>query len=138
MWLDFGHSVAAISLEGNTMAKPTIKHWQDPVNLVLGLWLLVSPWVLKYQTETSLMWSAVGLGGLIAVIAALALSKAAAWQVWSSLVLGLCTLVAPWLHEYAPGIPLANAVVIGGAVAALSLWTLTTDKNIGGWWSPAS
>jgi SPW repeat len=26
----------------------SIKHWQDPVNLILGLWLIVSPWALKY------------------------------------------------------------------------------------------
>lgn len=31
----------------------TVKHWQDPVNLVLGLWMLVSPWVLGHQAETN-------------------------------------------------------------------------------------
>ena len=46
-----------------------VKHWQDPVNLVLGLWMLVSPWVLAYQAETNPTWNAVALGILIAASA---------------------------------------------------------------------
>jgi hypothetical protein len=35
-----------------------VKHWQDPVNLILGLALLASPWVLGYQGEQSATWNA--------------------------------------------------------------------------------
>lgn len=44
------------------MAKLSVKHWQDPVNLILGLWLIASPWILMFRSETYAMWSAVGLG----------------------------------------------------------------------------
>lgn len=28
------------------------KHWQDWGNLVLGLWIFVSPWVFQFATAT--------------------------------------------------------------------------------------
>jgi hypothetical protein len=30
-----------------------------------------------------------------------------------------------------------NAVIVGVVVLALAIWALGTDKDIGGWWSPA-
>ena len=50
-----------------------VKHWQDPVNLVLGLWMIVSPWVLAYQAEPRPMWNSVIVGILIAAAAVYAL-----------------------------------------------------------------
>lgn len=110
------------------MAKPTLKHWRGPVNLVLGLWLLVSPWVLKYQSEKTLMWSAVIFGTLIAVIAAGALFRVAMWQEWGNVVLGICALIAPWMSENASTAATSSAVITGGAVAVMALWALATDE----------
>jgi hypothetical protein len=31
-----------------------------------------------------------------------------------------------------------NAVIVGAAVAVLAIRALGTDKDIGGWWSPAT
>src|SRR2546429_6629415 len=28
-----------------------MKHWQDPINVLLGAWLAVSPWVLGFQDQ---------------------------------------------------------------------------------------
>ena len=73
------------------MANPSVKHWQDPVNLILGLWLIASPWILEYQAETYALWSAVCLGVLIAATAVAALFRVKAWEEWANLVLGgLC------------------------------------------------
>ena len=38
------------------MANPTVKHWQDPVNLILGLWLISSvrpAWHMRQPCVTS-------------------------------------------------------------------------------------
>src|SRR5579872_2080796 len=29
-----------------------VKHWQDVINLIAGLWMIVSPWALAYQAES--------------------------------------------------------------------------------------
>jgi hypothetical protein len=31
-----------------------------------------------------------------------------------------------------------NAVIVGAVIAVLAIWALSTDKDIGGWWSPAT
>jgi hypothetical protein len=116
-----------------------VKHWQDPVNLVLGLWMLVSPWVLAYQAETNPTWNAVALGILIAASALVALFRVMAWEEWVNLAFGVWLVTSPWVLGFA-GLAVAmwNAVIVGVVVAALALWALGTDKDIGGWWSPAT
>ena len=63
--------------------------------LLLGLWLLVSPWVLKYAAERSLMLSAIVLGALITAVAGAALYRVSAWKRFANMALGLCAIVDP-------------------------------------------
>jgi hypothetical protein len=116
----------------------TIKHWQDPLNLVLGLWMLVSPWVLGHQAETPPTWNAVILGILIAGAALFALFRVMAWEEWVSVAFGIWLVISPWLLGFSALVTAVwNAVIVGVIVAALALWALATDKDIGGWWRPA-
>jgi hypothetical protein len=39
-----------------------VKHWQDVINLVLGVWMIASPWALAHQTDGRPTWNAVILG----------------------------------------------------------------------------
>lgn len=115
-----------------------VKHWQDPVNLVLGLLLLASPWLLGYAGEANAMWNALVLGALIAAAALYALFRARAWEEWTHVVLGAWLVVSPWLLGFAH-LPVAmwSAVGFGLAVAVLALWVLGTDKDLGGKWRTA-
>lgn len=113
-----------------------MKHWQDPSNLVLGLWLVLSPLALGYQYAMTPTWNAVAVGVLIVAVAALELFKVAAWEEWTAFALGVWLAMSPWLLGFS-GIAAAsaNALVVGIAVAALALWALGTDKGIGGGWN---
>ncbi|HXF44490.1 MAG TPA: SPW repeat protein [Burkholderiaceae bacterium] len=116
----------------------TVKHWQDPVNLVLGAWLIASPWALAHQAETAPTSNAVVLGVLIAAAAIWAMFRVMAWQEWANVVFGLWLIASPWILGFT-GVTVAlyNAVIVGIIVAALALWALGTDRDIGGWWSHA-
>jgi len=48
--------------------------WEEWVNLVLGLWLIVSPWVLHFAADRNVMITHVVLGVLVVA--------ASAWSVW--------------------------------------------------------
>jgi len=112
------------------------KHWQDPTNLVLGLWMIASPWALGYQDAAMAMPNAVIVGGLIAILAALEVFKLKAWEEWTSFALGIWLAVSPWVLGFdIVTAAMANALIVGLIVAALALWTLGTDRDIGGWWS---
>lgn len=117
-----------------------MKHWQDPLNLILGLWLLASPWILAYQDEMVSTRNAVIVGILIAALAVLELFKVKAWEEWASVAFGVWLVISPWVLGFS-GLAAAatwNAVIVGVAVAALALWALGTDKDIGGWWHAAT
>jgi hypothetical protein len=48
--------------------------WEEWINLVLGVWLVISPWVLGFAADTNAMWTQLVLGVLVVL--------AAAWAVW--------------------------------------------------------
>jgi SPW repeat len=115
-----------------------VKHWQDGVNLVAALWLLVSPWALGYAAETRPTWNAVIFGVLIGVIALYALFRVFAWEEWVNALFGAWMIISPWVLGFSGNFAvMLNAVIVGVVVLALAIWALGTDKDIGGWWSPA-
>jgi uncharacterized membrane protein len=116
-----------------------MKHWQDVLSAILGVWMIVSVWVLGYQSETVPMANAVIVGVLLLGVALGAIFTPKAWEEWSELVLGLWLIASPWLlsfsgHQDAR----VNAVIVGLIVTILALWVLATDKDYGGWWRKAT
>ena len=56
------------------MTLSAFAEWEEWVNMVVGLWLIVSPWLLGFMANTSAMWTHVILGICTAAISA--------WAVW--------------------------------------------------------
>lgn len=112
-----------------------MKHWQDPVNALLGAWVILSPWALGFQGETMAMFNAVVVGLALIAAALGAILVPRAWEEWTEGALGLWLVIAPWAlgfstHEQA----MLNMVAAGLIVMALALWTLMTDSDYNGWW----
>jgi len=40
--------------------------WEEWINLVLGLWVLVSPWVLSFAAQTTARWAHLCVGLIVA------------------------------------------------------------------------
>ena len=110
------------------MSRP--KHWQDAVNVVLGAWLVLSPWALGFQADTPAMANAVVLGLALIAVALGALVAPREWEEWVEGALGLWLIASPWLLGF-NGAPttMRNAVLSGVAVVALALWTLVTAED---------
>ena len=71
-----------------------LKRWQDQVILLLGLWLIVSPWALGYAEGTPQMINALASGLVIAVLAAFELYKTYFWAVVVNLLVGVWVAVS--------------------------------------------
>jgi SPW repeat len=81
---------------------------------------------------------AIVLGALIAAVAFTAFFRVFAWQEWANVLFGGWLIISPWVLGFsALSTAMLNAVVVGAVVAALALWALGTDRDIGGWFSPA-
>ncbi|HEV7321436.1 MAG TPA: SPW repeat protein [Ensifer sp.] len=48
--------------------------WEEWASLIVGLWLIASPWLLGFSTSSNPMWTHVVLGGLVTALAV--------WAVW--------------------------------------------------------
>lgn len=106
------------------------KHWQDPVNAVLGVALVVSPWVLDYSSETIATSNAVVIGLALVATALGAMLAPKAWEEWTEAVLGLWMVISPWMLGYSHvQTAMYVAVGVGLIVVLLALWTLATDKD---------
>jgi hypothetical protein len=109
------------------------RQWQDTVNVVLGLWLIVSPWVLGYAVQTTPAWNAYVLGVVIAVAAVAALVSFHAWEEWVNVALGAWLVVSPWILGFAASTTaLWNQIVVGIIVGGLALWSAmaTHDRPV--------
>ena len=107
-----------------------MKHWQDPVNALLGAWLIVSPWLLGIQDEPRPLANAVIVGILLLATALGAVFAPRAWEEWTEALLGLWLAISPWVLGFS-GLETARnaapATVV--AVLVLALWVLLTDKD---------
>jgi hypothetical protein len=63
-----GAAITAISIA----AMLAFSDWEEWLNLLLGLWSIVSPWALGFM-HTTAMHVSIGLGTMVAFVAALEL-----------------------------------------------------------------
>jgi len=111
-----------------------MKHWQDPVNALVGVWLILSPWALGFLDETNVLANAAIVGVLLIAAALGAMFVPRAWEEWTEAALGLWLAVSPWALGFA-GLQnaMVSTVASGVAVLVLALWVLMTDKDYAGW-----
>jgi hypothetical protein len=122
------------------MKRIDTKKWQDVVNLILGAWLFISPWVLGFAPAPKVAglmpaaWNAWIFGIVIGVFAIAALIKARPWEEWINLIAGAWVFVSPWVLGFYSGHPLAlwNSLIVGALVFVLSIWDLNTQPEMAG------
>jgi SPW repeat len=107
-------------------------HWRDAANLILGLWLAISPWALSYAMEAIPTWNALIVGVIIVVAAAAALFAFHKWEEWVNVVLAVWLIASPFALEFASHTTvLWNYIIVGVLVGILALWTALTTPEAG-------
>jgi hypothetical protein len=101
--------------------------WASGLNVIAGLWLLISPWVLGFTDTQNALWNNVILGIAIAIIAFI---RAGGWYTpqwlgWLNLILGIWVFIAPFVLGYSNvSSALWDDLVLGVIVVVLSAWSL--------------
>lgn len=112
------------------------RRWQDQVILLLGLWLIVSPWALAYVIGSPIAINVQVAGAVIALLALFDLYKTYAWAVILNLLIGLWVAVSPWVDALADrSAMMTNNVIVGAAVIVLALWELKSDPDLHRQWA---
>jgi|SRR5882724_8171243 len=106
--------------------------YRDAANLILGLWLAISPLALSYMTESTPALNANIVGVIIAVAAAAALISFHKWEEWVNVALGAWLIVSPFALDFASHADaLWNQIIVGVLVGGLALWTAITMPGEG-------
>lgn len=98
---------------------------QNTVNLLLGVWLFVTPWIFDYSLALGsaqlITWNFWLVGAAVAISAAFALRDLRPWEEWTNLLLGIWVFFSPWTLGFSNSTNLFwNAIVVGLAVVAFS------------------
>jgi hypothetical protein len=109
-----------------------IQHWQDIASLLLGAWLVLSPWMLDFVGAAA--WITVALGLFVILFAIEGLILPSYLEEWGEIALGLALLVAPWSVGYDSLTAALSSVVTGILVMILAVWEMMTDREFIAWW----
>lgn len=92
-------------------------------NILLGCWVIISPFVLAYSNLLAPMWNDVATGaaiGLLALMRATAGDRSGSSS-WLNVVLGIWLIISPWVLGFAGLVaPLWNNIGSGVVVAVIA------------------
>jgi len=90
---------------------------------ILGLALIVAPFVLGYSGDTTALWSSIILGVIVVVASGIQglVHDVTKWEYWVAGIAGLLAVVAPFvLHFNTLTTALWASVILGAVMAILS------------------
>lgn len=96
--------------------------WQDWTLVLFGAWLILSPFIgIGVSGDTAAMNSYV-TGTLVVFFAFAAISHTDMWKEYSSLVLGLWLIIAPFVLSFSALVgPTYNQILMGLLVSGVAL-----------------
>jgi cation transporter-like permease len=102
-------------------------------NAVLGAILFLSPWLLGYSQDTGAALNARLSGGIVILLALLAVIRTHDWEEWLNVIAGLWIAGAPWLLWFEDVLSARWAHVVIGfcivAIAAFELYRLYLEPD---------
>ena len=100
------------------------KQWEDWCGWALGIWLVLSPWTLRFEFDAAATRNAVIVGFLVILVEAVTLSAFKTWEEWINVALGAWLVISPWVLGTVSAAAKANAVAVGVLIIALALYEL--------------
>ena len=97
--------------------------WQDWTDVLLGFWLVFSPWKLGYTLDTTATANAHGLGLVLIIFNILSATRLVdEWQEIVNILLGVWLILSPYTLNFANDTePSINAMWVGSIIVALAV-----------------
>jgi hypothetical protein len=105
--------------------------WASWVNVILGAWLIISPWTMGYRTGASTAEDVI-LGAAVIIVALVSMAAMSTAGAWVNVILGIWIIIAPWVLGYAharTGGPI-NEVITGVLVVVFALLRLASGQRL--------
>ena len=107
----------AVTMMGQMVA---MARWSQIPLIVLGLWLIASPFTLGYQSVL-LSWNDVISGLLVIVLAVVAFRTGRAWAAWANTFVGLWLVFAPLVFWAPDAASYANDTLVGMLITVFAV-----------------
>lgn len=106
----------------NTSERQSTINWASGINLILAIWLFISPWALSYSMP-SVLWNNIIVGIAVFVLSWVRLSNRSTTGAasWINVLLGIWLIIAPFAMHYENDGQRWNSVIIGIIVGILAL-----------------
>jgi SPW repeat len=84
------------------------------INILLGIWVIISPFVLGFSMLPAALWNNVATGGAVAILALIRTSvpQQPGWS-WINAILGIWLIISPFALGFVSGAALWNSVILG-------------------------
>ncbi len=107
----------------NFMATRRTSNTASIISLLIGIWLIISPYILNYSSFGISSSNAVIVGIVVAILALIKLANYEAnWAGWINFLLGLWMIIAPFAMGHGSvGTVVSNEVILGIILAISSL-----------------
>ena len=109
-----------------------IRHWQDVASLLLGVWLVLSPFALGFAGAA--VWITIVLGFCVILFAVEGFFIPSYLEEWGEILIGLALVAVPWTVGYESGSATTSSMVSGTLVILFGAWELVTDRDFIRWW----
>ena len=106
--------------------------WAAGLDVLAGIWILISPWVLAFWGVGTATGNNIILGIAILVLGAIAYNgPEEMWASWVNFILGIWMIVSPYVLGFSMfGRILSNNIVSGIVVAVLSIIALSVPSVV--------
>jgi len=105
---------------------------------IVGVLLVIAPWVLGYSTDMVAFWSSLILGALIVILSVIKglVHDRSGWEYWVIGILGILSAIAPFVLAYAQArraelsdVVLGIVALLLAAIAVLSRQQMATSQS---------
>jgi hypothetical protein len=107
--------------------------WQDWIDILLGLWLVVSPWQMDYTLHHAATGNACGVGAVLIMFNLISVGRLLEQgQEIVNILLGGWLILSPYALDFASQRePTVNVMVVGATVICLAVWQMIDAVRIG-------
>jgi len=104
--------------------------WSDWACVALGVWLVVSPWVLGFSDHSAALWNALLFGIAIVAVEFIDVYFPDPWPERVSVALGVWVAISPFVLGFAAITAAAWSTALTGVVVVLlGAWTVWSSSR---------
>jgi hypothetical protein len=100
------------------------------LNILLGIWVIVSPFALAFGLFPRAMWNNVATGAAIVILGIIRTGapRQPGWS-WSNAILGIWLIISPFVLAFAMPVAFWNNIILGIIIGIVALANATTTRT---------